>query len=448
MHRRSFLIFTALVLILVLIAANCSKSKKSKPFFLPGTGTGTGTGGLVGMVMVDPDSARWLVYNKDDNGDGKPDPFYMCGPGDPEGFLYRGTRNADGTRSGDQMTLINKMKGTGANCIYLMAIRSHGGDGGATENPFEGSDPANPLDQDILDQWETWFTEMDDNGIVIYFFFYDDAINVAGNLGWPLVGGNLHSREKYFIEGIVNEFEHHKHLIWCVMEEVQEMGADHLAHASKIAETIRTADDNDHLIAVHQLGGLTFLFPDDPNIDQFAIQYNESTAALLHSGCLTAWNSANGRYSINMSEAAGWGTGATARQKNWACAMGGAYVMVYGMDIVSTSVSDLEDCGRLVSFMESTNFNEMAPHDELAHGGTQYVLAKPGDSYIAYASSLAGEIGLKSMTAGTYYFKWFDCATGTAVEQNDVTVNSGDQTWTTPGGIGAEVAVYINRSGG
>ena len=29
--------------------------------------------------------------------------FFMCGPGDPEDFLYRGTSNPDGTRSGDQV---------------------------------------------------------------------------------------------------------------------------------------------------------------------------------------------------------------------------------------------------------------------------------------------------------------------------------------------------------
>ena len=51
-----------------------------------------------GQIMIDPDNPSWLVYNRDENGDGRPDPFFLCGPGDPEGFLYRGIRNPDGTR--------------------------------------------------------------------------------------------------------------------------------------------------------------------------------------------------------------------------------------------------------------------------------------------------------------------------------------------------------------
>ena len=69
------------------------------------------------------------------------------------------------------MSLITKLKGTGANSIYLMAVRSHGGDGNSTENPFVNNDPAKGINMAVLDQWETWFTEMDRNGIVIYFFF-------------------------------------------------------------------------------------------------------------------------------------------------------------------------------------------------------------------------------------------------------------------------------------
>ncbi|MCK4993050.1 MAG: carbon-nitrogen hydrolase family protein, partial [Bacteroidales bacterium] len=52
-----------------------------------------------GQIMVDPKNPSWLVYNRDSNRDGRPDPYFMCGPGDPEGFLYRGTRNLNGTRN-------------------------------------------------------------------------------------------------------------------------------------------------------------------------------------------------------------------------------------------------------------------------------------------------------------------------------------------------------------
>ncbi len=383
-----------------------------------------------GQIIVDPEHPQWLKRN----GGG---PFFMCGPGDPEDFLYRGRLNPDGTRDGDQMALIEKLKETGANCIYMMAVRSHGGDGDKTHNPFVNNDPVKGLKERVLEQWEVWFAEMDKNGIVIYFFFYDDSTRV-----WN-TGDKVGKEEKGFIHTIVDRFKHHKNLIWCIAEEYQE--ALSVERVKNIAAQIRAADNYGHVIAVHKLNGLDFSeFADEPNIDQFAIQYNEPTADALHKGVVSAWKRAKGRYNLNMSEAADFGTGKEARMKSWACAMGGAYVMILGMDIATTSKSDLQDCGRL-GFFEFTNFNEMSPHDELRYGGTKYVLAQPGSSYIAYAPELSGEIGLKGMKPGTYKFQWFDCATGKQVLETKVTVAAGDQTWSKPAGIGNEVAVYIKR---
>ncbi|MHC4743642.1 MAG: apiosidase-like domain-containing protein [Planctomycetota bacterium] len=385
-----------------------------------------------GRIVVDPKNRRWL---KRENGR----PFFMCGPGDPEGFLYRGRLRADGTREGDQKALIDKMKGTGANCIYLMAVRSHGGDGDKTHNPFIGHDPAKGINHKVLDQWEDWFAQMDKQGTVIYFFLYDDSARV-----WSR-DDNVGEQEREFIRTIVDKFEHHGNLIWCIAEEYQE--ALSVKSVKNIAAEIRRADDNDHAIAVHKLNGLSFKeFADDENIDQFAIQYNEQSADALHAGMVKAWRDAKGRYNLNMSEAKGFGTGKPMRDKCWACAMGGAYVMILDMDIESTPKSDLADCGRLVRFFESTNFDEMAPHDELAFAGTKYVLAQPGETYIAYSPNLSGNIGLKDLKAGTYDFRWFDCATGKEVVQRKVKVTAGDQSWEKPAGIGRELAVHIKSS--
>ena len=386
-----------------------------------------------GRIVVDSENRRWLKRK----GGGA---FFMCGPGDPEDFLYRGKLRPDGTRDGDQMALIEKMKGTGANCIYLMAVRSHGGDGEKTHNPFVNNDPGKGVNAKVLEQWERWFARMDKNGIVIYFFFYDDSARV-----WR-TADKLGNQEREFIRAIVDRFEHHKNLIWCVAEEYQEAFSPE--RVKNIAAEIRRADNYVHAIAVHKLSGLDFSeFADERNIDQFAIQYNKSSADELHAGMVSAWKRARGRYSLNMSEAAGHGTGKEARLKSWACAMGGAYVMILEMDIAGTPKSDLEDCGRLVRFFEGTNFNEMAPHDELRFGGTKYVLAKPGDSYIAYAPNLKGKIGLKEIKAGRYDFRWFDCASGQEVPQKAVRVAGGNQSWDRPKGIGKELAVYIKRVG-
>ncbi len=386
-----------------------------------------------GLIIVDSEHPQWLKHK----GGG---PFFMCGPGDPEDFLYRGKLNPDGTRDGDQAALIEKLKGTGANCIYMMAVRSNGGDGDKTHNPFVNNDPNKGLNPKVLDQWEQWFAQMDKNGIVIYLFFYDDSAKV-----WD-TGDQVGEKEKDFINTIVDKFEHHKNLIWCVAEEYEEAFSPQ--RVKNIAAQIRAADDFDHVIAVHKLSGIDFSeFADDPHIDQFAVQYNVPTADALHEGIVTAWKQSKGRYNLNMSEAADFGTGGDSRRKCWACAMAGAYVMILRMDIANTAKSDLEDCGRLVRFFESTKFNQMSPSDEIRFAGTQYVLALPGNSYIAYGSALKGEIGLKSMAAGAYEFRWFDCVTGKQVTQEKVSVSAGDQSWPKPDGIGSELAVYIKRIG-
>ncbi len=399
-----------------------------------GSGGGSGSGGIggggSGLIQVDSNNPAWLRYQ----GAGS---HFLCAPGDPEGFLYRGTRNPDGTRTGDQATLISKLAPTGANGIYLMAVRSHGGDGGPTENPFVDSDPTKGLDQDILKQWETWFSAMDKAGIVIYFFFYDDSARI-----WN-TGDGVGAAEKKFVEDLVNRFEKYDHLVWVVGEEYSERYSK--ARASAIAATIRAADDRKHVIGVHQLGGLDFDFPNDPNIDQFTIQYNQNSAAQLHSGMVQAFKTAAGKYNLNMSEAANYGSGATARQKSWATAMGGAYVMILGMDIASTPVADLEDCGRLRNFMEAAPLSDLSVHDELAAGATQYVLADPGSSYVVYAANAQGDLGLKGMTAGTYDLQWFEPATGKSQSQAGVSVAAGEVTFSTPSGFGAELALRVTK---
>jgi len=394
---------------------------------------------LSGQIIVDPTTSAWLAYNRDEDGDGSSDPFFMCGPGDPEGFLYRGTSNPDGTRNGDQMAIIDKIKGSGANCLYMQIVRSHGGDGESSHNPFTGNDPIQGLNEHVLQQWETWFLAMDDAGIVIFLIFYDDSARIwnTGNL--------VRAEEQSFLETIVQRFSHHKHLIWCVAEEYQEAYSVNRVKAT--AAVIRAADEHNHPIAVHKLSGLDFdEFADDPNIDQFAIQYNVTDPQQFHDGMVSAWNSAAGQYNLNMSEAADYGFGSAARQKHWACAMGGAYVMALGWNfdsVTEPSTVDLEACGDLVRFFESTNFNEMQPSDDLKLGSTEYVLAKPGESYIAYSSSAGSPIGIRNLPRGTYSLDWLNVENGVQIDEEDVQVPGGDSTWDSPFGPGGEVAVWV-----
>jgi hypothetical protein len=382
---------------------------------------------MTGQIVVDSRHPSWFRYHQEGS-------FFLCAPGNPEGFLYRGTVNPDGTRNGDQAALLAKLAPTGANGIYLMAVRSHGGDGNSTENPFVDNDPSKGLDQDVLDQWEGWFQTMDQQGIVVFFIFYDDSARI-----WGSKGNGLAAEESPFVMALVNRFEHHKHLIWVIAEEYEEKWST--AEAGQLAQIIRAADDNNHPIAVHQLASLSFDFPTDPTVDQFAIQHDETNPDKVNAAMGTAWSDAAGRYNLNLSEAHGWGTGTTARWNSWAAAMGGAYVMHLEWDIVGTPVARLEECGALRTFFEAIDLVGMSPDNALGYQSTSYVLAYRGERYIAYGRS-AGEFGLRELPSGKPLQRWLDTVTGTVVELRE-TIAGGDTLLTRPNGIGNEAVVAV-----
>lgn len=393
-------------------------------------------------IVPSMSSPSWLEHE-----DGAP--FFLAGPGDPEGFLYRGEINPDGTRNGDQMDLIGKMKGTGANCIYLMSIRSHGGDGDQTENPFVDHDPDQGLSPAVLDQWEQWFTVMDRTRITTFFFFFDDGARLAKRRA------PLSEQERQYIRDIVNRFKHHDYLIWSIAEEYQEAFTSE--QIIDFAAEIRSADEYGHPIAVHKLSGTDFAeFDRSELIDQFAIQLGspENPADLaepkkIHRQVLEAWRRAEGRYNLNLSELAGHyvpGDRAKTRQKSWAAAMAGAYVMVIDMDIESSDGEALADCGRMVRFFESTDFYRMKPSDELARESTEYVLASSFGTYILYSSDAAGPgLGVAGLKPGQYDLRWFDCENGQEILLEKFLVEQGPTTWPVPAAIGPEVALYITR---
>ncbi len=386
--------------------------------------------------MIDPQNPAWLVYNKDDNKDGKLDPAFICGPGDPEDFLYRGSRNSNGTRNGDQQEIITNMKLQGVNSIYFQAIRSHGGDGDSSHNPYVDSDPAKGLDADILSQWDGWLTQLDQAGIVIYFFIYDDSARI-----WS--GDNVSAPEKALIEALVTRYQHLKHLVWVVAEEYSERYS--AARISNIASVIRKADAHDHIIANHQLSSLVFDHPNDPNLDQFALQYNVTDVVGLHEGMVKAWKNAKGRYSVMMAESVDHGNDSRekCRQKNWASAMGGANIMILRMDGTPKFNDKMKDCKTLIDFFESTDFNTMSPRDDLGNQGT-WVLAKPGQSYIAYRTD-SGAFTLSGLTSGEYKVTWLDPING-ATHTEFFNVSAGSYTFAKPQTIGDEAALWVIKT--
>lgn len=383
-----------------------------------------------GQIVISREHPQWLRRQGGEY-------LFICGPGDPEDFLYRGRRRADGTRDGDQLQLIEKLIQHGGNCLYLQVARTHGGDAKSdrTHNPFVDSDPANGLDEDILNQWEEWFALMDRHNILIYLFFYDDGTRIW-NTG-DLVG----SDEKEFFQAIVKRFKHHENLIWVVVEESEERYSS--ARIQALARVIRDADDHGHLIGNHHHSGTTFkAWEPGGALNHYAMQLS-LTGSDAHAGAIEALRKAAGRYQVIYSES-------TAMRKDnegmrhhaWAVAMGGLMPMLLGMD-VNAPVETFRQCRYLQRFFEATDFYTMTPRDELKLGDSKYVLADAGRSYIAYSDQSIGGLGVRELPAGRCEITWLDCQTGATVHELKVLAPGGDQLFQKPNTLGPECAAWI-----
>ncbi len=393
---------------------------------------------LSGQIVVDAEHPQWLERQGGRH-------VFICGPGDPEGFLYLGKRRPDGTRDGDQAERIRKLAEHGGNCIYMQIVRSHGGDAKGNgdpewmrQNPFVDGDPARGLDEDILNQWESWFRLMDRHEILIYLFFYDDSARI-----WD-TGDAVGPEEKAFVEAIVRKFKHHKNLIWIVGEESEERYTT--ARVQGIARVIRSADDHGHIIGNHHLSGTTFkAWQDGGALDHFAMQLGKGNEA-AHAGAIEALAQAAGRYQIIYSENTATPENAPEwRRYAWSIATAGLMPMLMRMDIASTPVELLQQFRHLQKFFEATDFWTMSSHDELKHDGTKYVLADPGRSYIAYADTATGSLGLEQLPAGRYALTWLDCVTGKTAAEETTVARAGAHAFARPAQIGAECAVAIRR---
>ena len=282
---------------------------------------GPTTGPRRGQIISHPDNPYWLVRYAPN---GNHTPVFLCGPGDPEGLLFKDT-------GASPETILEKMKAEGGNAIYVLAVRSHGGDGTPDQNPFIDQDPKMGIDPQVLKAWHKILKPFDRAGIAIHLFLYDDGAKPFG-MGMGVVSKG----EELFIEAVVNRFEDYKNVIWNIAEEYGEgMTAE---HASEVARVIAKYDDHDHVIGISQNTGLDFHFEDDPRIGLWHIQSECESADNAHMIMGGVALRANQRYSLVYSEIYKYGyhllqandrTGL--RHLAWAVAMAGVPVMHGGM---------------------------------------------------------------------------------------------------------------------
>lgn len=394
---------------------------------------------LPGQIIRDVEYPQWLLRSGGDH-------VFLAGPGDPEDFLYRGTRLLDGTRDGDQIALIDKLAAQGGNTLYAISVLSHGGDGDGYTNPFIEGDPALGLDDDILDQWETWFDHAESVGLVILLFVYDDSTKV-----WETEPA-LDSDEITFLNSLVDRFEHHPALIWFLSEESEEARSD--LRARQLAAVMAAADDHDHLIGNHHHTGTAFKsWADGSEFEVFAMHNNvigdqiHTDAAVTFATGVTKGTGGNAYLSIVTEVLATFAGDTTLRRHYiWDSALGGVASVTYGMDIENTPDVELNQCQYLIDFMQAGPFWELYPHDARAAGITRWVLGSEEVPAIAYTREPVGDLGLTDMLAGTVDLHWVDCVTGVTVDELRVPVVAGTNFFTRPLGLGDEVALWVQRS--
>jgi len=413
---------------------------------------------LPGQIIVAGSNPGTLKYN----GGG---PAFLCGPDNPETFLFLGDLNPDGTRSnGQQQLVIDRLGKSGANAFHFQMFRMRRcnikDEGDDTHCPFVDFDPSRPLNNAILDQWDGWISQLEKAGVIIHLEFYNDATDVE-RMGWTLdANGNLHPDEKRFFVGIVKRFKHHKNIIWGIEESLNKLPRARTPHFMKLSELIARVDNHHHPIVhsfvtldtsegdIHKDQVMSDEYIGDPHIRLVTwlhvLPHGKDYEA-QHQAYLKYSRIDSDRFIVMKNETERFPrTEPQSRIYQWSCAMTGMHALEAGHDVVRRQKLLAAD-GRIAKFMEQTDFDKMASRDDLASGSTRWVLANPGSSYIAYTYAYSGPMGVKKMTAGTYELKWFDTVDGDTVVQTGVSVSSGDVTWTKPDSMSREIALYIRR---
>jgi hypothetical protein len=138
--------------------------------------------------------------------------WFPTGPGDPEDFLCRS--------AAARTSIVNMLNG--GNTLYVMAVKTHGGDGPAGCNPWIGGNPANGIDSAKLNDWYNVLDQADNKGVVIHFFIYDDDSCPWGAKTSCEARTTLQTDEGNFLNAIVDKFKTLSNLVWVVAEEYSE----------------------------------------------------------------------------------------------------------------------------------------------------------------------------------------------------------------------------------
>ena len=340
-------------------------------------------------------------------------PFWLKGgEDDPEDFL------APGQTAGfpGKTAAIDYLAGHGVNSLYIM-LHTLGGDANNVW-PWVGATPNMAMqnhehfDLAKLHEWETLFSYIQSNGLVLHLLFEDDS-------GWTGFNRSLYYRE------MIARFGHHNGLYWNLSEEYNESYSAN--QIKSFAQLLSDLDPYDHPLTVHHAGGTNNwqAFLGDTRFDLTSFQTSRSpqNAAAINWTNLT--NDSGHPIPISFDETGKIGPDHRdlARHIIWSVYLGGGNFEMHTSPLSSYTdfANHFADMHRARAFMEQMPFTQMVPANNLLSGTTAYLLAKPGEIYAAYLPQ-GGTIQLNlSGTDNTFVATWFDPRSGASQSAGSVT---------------------------
>ena len=373
--------------------------------------------------------------------------WFPTGPGDPEDFLCRSAT--------ERTSIVNMLNG--GNTLYVMAVKTHGGDGPTGCNPWIGGNPTNALDTAKLSDWYDALDQADNKGVVIHFFIYDDNSCPWGARTSCEARTTLESDEGNFLNALVDRFRPLSNLVWVIAEEYPE--AVRSQRASAIAARIQSRDTV-HPVGIHQLTGDTsFNFPNDNNFDVFLMQMGNTvrSSQAVHDIIVNEYNAAAGRYGVVLAELLAWhrdllnaGDRTNLRRSNWASAMGGAAATLvlgtWATQVTPPTQAMLDDMYRVHALLKGKDKSDLSNADPIRSGTTRYVRKNAGNSkMLVYSESCTNSPypGVTSLASGTFHATWMDTVNGTKVTQTISSNGGGHNFGVPPTGIGAECVIWV-----
>jgi Domain of unknown function (DUF5060)/Putative collagen-binding domain of a collagenase len=353
-----------------------------------------------GPVVENPGRPRTYMYQYGE-------PVYLLGKfldvAAPSPIQYSHTMFSEQLTETNRQAMLDRHRGMKLNKINVY-LANRGDYSSMSTTPWVGSAWSEDRQRFDLARWrmfERWVVRMRDAGVVAHLWFFADDSGF----------GDLSDADRQLlIEYGMARLSGYVNTMFTLALEWQEgwTSSEVGSHMSYLHAQNPWA----RLASVHGLTG-DFSFPGAAWADFMNTQAgNEVGHAAVHSHGLR-----NRSFAAKplLQEEFGLGNEDTShRQKAWAAFTAGAAGSGTGASLA-----------HLATFVAQVDFERMAPADALALSGNAYVLAEPGNAYVAYLYN-GGTVRLDLRgVSGTFSVQWFDPRNGTF--QTATSVNGGQE---------------------